>query len=569
MSRTIITNGTVLTLDEADTVHFGGSVTIEGDRIARVDPAAPEAIGPDDEVIDAPGQIVMPGLIDLHYHTALGKGWSDHLPLWEYLQTCWYPMIRALDPEAAYWAALASYGESIRCGVTTVNDMYRQLEALGDAAERIGIRAVLSNDVATDEHDLDTLADNEAAFRAKHGAAGGRIEVRVGIEWLPLASEELLRDARVLADELGHGHPHPPQRVAQRGRDLQADVRAPADRGRLRLRHPGARLHRRALRLAVRRRDRPDARDRDADLAQPELERQARQRRGAAARDAGRRPQRRARPRRGRVQQQPRHVRGDEVRLAAAPRGPRRRRAAAGPGRAAHGDAQRRRGRSATRPASSSAGRKADVILVDTNSTMFTPLMPGSRDHAYSHLVFAANGSCVDTTIVDGQVVMRDRTLLTVDEDEVIREANRAFREVVGRMVVPDLTPASSARRTSADRRVDAPTGGRSPSRRPARRLRSARPASSRRCGAPAGSPSSTGGPPGRPRRGSALRRRGVALRPVRRRSVRAAACGASAPMRLEAGPLLRLEAGHRRAEAHCHSRSAPHAGRATAPARV
>src|SRR6478609_6240187 len=114
-------------------------------------------------------------------------------------------MIRALDPESAYWAALASYGESIRCGVTTVNDMYRQLEALGDAAERIGIRAVLSNDVATDEHDLDTLADNEAAFRAKHGAAGGRIEVRVGIEWLPLASEELLRDARVLADELGTG----------------------------------------------------------------------------------------------------------------------------------------------------------------------------------------------------------------------------------------------------------------------------------------------------------------------------------------------------------------------------
>src|SRR6478609_1671946 len=114
-------------------------------------------------------------------------------------------MIRALDPESAYWAALASYGESIRCGVTTVNDMYRQLEALGDAAERIGIRAVLSNDVATDEHDLDTLADNEAAFRAKHGAAGGRIEVYIGIEWLPLASEELLRDARTLADELGTG----------------------------------------------------------------------------------------------------------------------------------------------------------------------------------------------------------------------------------------------------------------------------------------------------------------------------------------------------------------------------
>jgi 5-methylthioadenosine/S-adenosylhomocysteine deaminase len=84
-------------------------------------------------------------------------------------------------------------------------------------------------------------------------------------------------------------------------------------------------------------------------------------------------------------------------------------------------------------------GRKADVILVETNSTMFTPLMPGSVDHVFSHLVFAANGSCVDTTIIDGRIVMQGRTILTVDEDEVVREANRAFQEVEARMIVPDL----------------------------------------------------------------------------------------------------------------------------------
>ena len=198
--RMIIRNGIVLTLNDADDVHFGGTVVIDGDRITTVAGDSEDVQVDPGRAIDATGKIVMPGLIDLHYHTALGKGWSDHLPLWEYLQTCWYPMIRALDPESAYWAALASYAESIRCGVTTINDMYRQLDALGDAAEKIGIRATLSNDVATDEHDLDTLADNAAAFHSKHGAAGGRIEVRVGIEWLPLASEELLRDARALAN---------------------------------------------------------------------------------------------------------------------------------------------------------------------------------------------------------------------------------------------------------------------------------------------------------------------------------------------------------------------------------
>jgi 5-methylthioadenosine/S-adenosylhomocysteine deaminase len=206
--RLVITNGIVVTMNDAGDVHHGGTLVIEGDRIVSVDPPGVDRnAGRTDgsRVIDASGKAVLPGLVDLHYHTALGKGYSDHLPLLEYLETCWYPIIRALDPEAAYWAALASYSESLRCGVTTVNDMYRQLGALGRAAERIGIRAVLSNDVATAEHRLDSLEDNERAFREWDGAAGGRIQVYVGIEWLPLASEELLRDARKLADDLGTG----------------------------------------------------------------------------------------------------------------------------------------------------------------------------------------------------------------------------------------------------------------------------------------------------------------------------------------------------------------------------
>src|SRR5690242_6728252 len=146
-------------MNDANEVHFGGSVVIDGDRITEVTPDTVDTTGA--RVIDATDKIVMPGLVDFHYHTALGKGYSDHLPLWEYLQTCWYPMIRALDHEAAYDAALASYSESLRTGTTTVNDMYRQLGALAEAADTIGIRAVLSNDVADDEHDLDTLADNE------------------------------------------------------------------------------------------------------------------------------------------------------------------------------------------------------------------------------------------------------------------------------------------------------------------------------------------------------------------------------------------------------------------------
>jgi len=76
--RLIIRNGIVLTLNDAGDVHFGGTVIIDGDRIAAVAAAEDTFDGAGATEIDAAGQIVMPGLIDLHYHTAIGKGWSDH-----------------------------------------------------------------------------------------------------------------------------------------------------------------------------------------------------------------------------------------------------------------------------------------------------------------------------------------------------------------------------------------------------------------------------------------------------------------------------------------------------------
>ncbi|MFT4044721.1 MAG: amidohydrolase family protein, partial [Gordonia sp. (in: high G+C Gram-positive bacteria)] len=162
MSRLIFRHGMVLTLDDSNSYIENGTVVVEDDRITWIgkDSDGGFVIEDDDLIIDATDKIIMPGLVDLHFHTALGKGYNDHLPLWEYLDECWYPMIRALDYEAAYWAAMASYAEAIKAGVTTVNDMYRRLDALADAAEEIGIRAVLSNDIALAEHRLDTLQDN-------------------------------------------------------------------------------------------------------------------------------------------------------------------------------------------------------------------------------------------------------------------------------------------------------------------------------------------------------------------------------------------------------------------------
>ena len=423
----VINGGTVLTINDADDVHFGGNVVLDGDRITAVGAGDyPGGPGEDAEVIDATGMIVMPGLVDLHYHTAIGKGFCDHLPLLESLEEFWYPSIRALDPETAYWAALNSYAESIKNGVTTVNDMYRQLGALGRAAEEIGIRAVLSNDVALPEHNLDTLQDNKDAYDAVHGLGDGRIEVYVGIEWLPLASPELLRDARALADELGTGiHIHLNESLTE-------------------VENSKERFGRRPTEVAY-----------DAGLLGPDC---------VAAHCVWLSDTEIALMRETHTQIS--HNPSSNAKLGnGIARLPEMLGAGLNVGlghdaaecnnsrdafevmkfaslvhRANRVDASLMQApsvvRMATRNGSAALkhdtgeltpGRKADVILVDTQNPMFTPLMPGDKAHIYSHLVFAANGSAVDTTIVDGKILMAGRQLLTMDERQILSEANEGF----------------------------------------------------------------------------------------------------------------------------------------------
>jgi 5-methylthioadenosine/S-adenosylhomocysteine deaminase len=437
--RTIIKNGTVVTMNDADDVIFGGTVVIEDDRIVDVGTAADVSSRQREDgasVIDAADKAVLPGLVDLHYHTALGKGWSDHLPLWEYLDACWYPMIRAIDPEEAYWAALASYSESIRCGVTTVNDMYRQLGGLAKAAEDIGIRAVLSNDVADPEHDLDTLEDNKEAFQVSNGAANGRIEVYVGIEWLPLASEGLLKDTRALADELGTGiHIHLNESLTEVENSKQRFGRRPSE-----VAYDCGILFDRCIAAHC------------VWLSDAEI---------ALMRETGTQishnPSSNAKLGNGIARVPEMLAAGINVGIghdAAECNNSRdlfevmkfasliHRANRVDPSLQQAPDVVRmatRNGSAALRHETGelTAGKKADVILVDLNSQMFTPMFPENKAHLYSHLVFAANGSCVNTTIIDGKVVYDDRQFTTIDQDEVLRRANRAFTDVVGRMVVP------------------------------------------------------------------------------------------------------------------------------------
>jgi cytosine/adenosine deaminase-related metal-dependent hydrolase len=73
-------------------------------------------------------------------------------------------------------------------------------------------------------------------------------------------------------------------------------------------------------------------------------------------------------------------------------------------------------------------GKRADIILVNMRQPhLWPPANPLQR------LARFANGADVDTTIVDGRVLMRGRKLVAHDEDAILDRAERAFRLMIER----------------------------------------------------------------------------------------------------------------------------------------
>lgn len=66
------------------------------------------------------------------------------------------------------------------------------------------------------------------------------------------------------------------------------------------------------------------------------------------------------------------------------------------------------------------AGKRADIIIIDTKRPHLTPIY-----NPYSHIVYAASGSDVRDVIIDGRIVMKDRRILTFDVEEVMRDVRR------------------------------------------------------------------------------------------------------------------------------------------------
>src|SRR5436190_16324583 len=122
--KVLLRGGTVLTLDPSDRVLVGEDVLIEDERIVRVGGRLDERDGPFDRVIDASGRLVMPGLVNAHFHCydRFLRGMWEGMPL-ELWILCASPIFQPItDPRALVIRSRLCAAEMLLSGTTACVD---------------------------------------------------------------------------------------------------------------------------------------------------------------------------------------------------------------------------------------------------------------------------------------------------------------------------------------------------------------------------------------------------------------------------------------------------------------
>ncbi|MBI2361387.1 MAG: amidohydrolase [Deltaproteobacteria bacterium] len=220
MAKILIKNGTVITMDPRRRIIKDGAVAIENDRIVDVGRTDALKNFQAEKVFDATDRIVMPGLIDAHCHHVqmLARGIGDDVDLIAWCYERIYPYEVLLDDESTYLSALLCCLEMIRTGTTCVCDPggYR-MDNVGRALVETGMRGIITwagMDQWSDDRPLpdglpgklgtaETLKVEEKLVKDWNGREGGRIRACYGLRVEPNVSDALYRGINDLAKRDG------------------------------------------------------------------------------------------------------------------------------------------------------------------------------------------------------------------------------------------------------------------------------------------------------------------------------------------------------------------------------
>jgi 5-methylthioadenosine/S-adenosylhomocysteine deaminase len=439
MPKILIKNGYIIALNEKGS-RFYGDILIRDDRIEQI---APQIDVPADKVIDASDRVVLPGLVQAHLHLcqSLLRGQADDVGLLD-----WLNRITGLEAlhtaETLYASARLGLAEMIKSGTTSVIDMgtLHNQDSIFHAIEESGMRAQAGKAMmdltenlppALQESTEASLKNSMELLHRWHGKANGRIRYGFAPRWQLWNTEELLVTIKKEADShpgVGiHGHAAEIKEevglmLEQRGmRNLQylekigvvgpnvqmahciwlddEEIRIMAETGTHALHCPCCNtklssgiarvpeMLARGVNVALGSDGAPSNNNLDLFVEMRVASIIHKYRLG------------------------PEHFPAEDV-LRMATNG----------GAAALGLADQ--------IGSLEEGKKADLIILDDGGLHAAPLADFEEDDPVKRLVSAYQSESVQSTIIDGQLVMENRELLTMDEAEIMEDARKAWRTI-------------------------------------------------------------------------------------------------------------------------------------------
>jgi 5-methylthioadenosine/S-adenosylhomocysteine deaminase len=214
MPYLIIRGGTIVTMNPRGDILQDCSVVIEGNKI--VDVGTRRDIDKKylaNETINAKGMVILPGLVNAHMHTvqSLFRGVADDVSLFEYLGNFILPLEESMNKEDVYISSLLGYAEMIKSGITTCADLQsvHYVDEAMKAAQEIGIRAKIAKTLMDSgdfpegliESPEEAIKDSVRILHAWHGKENGRIQFALAPRFIHSCSIELMKEVRHLANK--------------------------------------------------------------------------------------------------------------------------------------------------------------------------------------------------------------------------------------------------------------------------------------------------------------------------------------------------------------------------------
>jgi 5-methylthioadenosine/S-adenosylhomocysteine deaminase len=205
----LIHNYTILPMDNRGIIKEG-LIAIKNGTIIYAGEEAKAPRMKAEKVIDGRGKVAMPGLVNCHTHSAmtLFRGIAEDQPLQKWLKQTIWPLEVKLKPSDVYDGALLGCLEMIKSGTTTFADMYFHEDHVAMAVEKAGLRGVLAQGIL----EAGVLIRGEKMLRESvnfvkkyNGCADGRVTAQLGPHALYTCGSPLLRKVREKATELKVG----------------------------------------------------------------------------------------------------------------------------------------------------------------------------------------------------------------------------------------------------------------------------------------------------------------------------------------------------------------------------